>query len=146
MKSVSIIPNKDKMNIPIYHKESESKDHTQMLKDFCILIGLDYTNYRTVQECILSCGGVIITTKNSEYALTWLPEDLSNEQTEKLFDLEDFYKLFQDLEFFDFYANGLGKYSNEQNKGKEVLEEFYEALRSYQKEKGMHRNRVKEAS
>ena len=146
MKSVSIIPNKDKMNIPIYHKESESKDHTQMLKDFCILIGLDYTSYRIVQECILSCGGVIITTKNSEYALTWLPEDLSNEQTEKLFDLEDFYKLFQDLEFFDFYGNGLGKHSNEQNKGKEVLEEFYEALRSYQKEKGMHRNRVKEAS
>lgn len=146
MKSVSIIPNKDKMNIPIYHKESESKDHTQMLKDFCILIGLDYTSYRIVQECILSCGGIIITTKNKEYALTWLPEDLSNEQTEKLFDLEDFYKLFQDLEFFDFYGNGLGKHSNEQNKGKEVLEEFYEALRSYQKEKGMHRNRVKEAS
>ena len=86
MKSVSIIPNKDKMNIPIYHKESESKDHTQMLKDFCILIGLDYTNYRTVQECILSCGGVIITTKNSEYAITWLPKNLSDEQIEKLFD------------------------------------------------------------
>lgn len=146
MKSVSIIPNKDKMNIPIYHKESESKDHTQMLKDFCILIGLDYTSYRIVQECILSCGGIIITTKNKEYALTWLPEDLSNEQIKKLFDLEGFYKLFQDLEFFDFYGNGLGKHSNEQNKGKEVLEEFYEALRSYQKEKGMHRNRVKEAS
>ena len=146
MKSVSIIPNKDKMNIPIYHKESKSKHHATMLKEFCILTGLDYTSYRIVQECILSCGGVIITTKGSEYALTWLPEDLSNEQTEKLFDLEDFYKLFQDLEFFDFYGNGLGKYSNEQNKGKEVLEEFYEALRSYQKEKGMHRNRVKEAS
>ena len=146
MKSVSIIPNKDKMNIPIYHKESEKQDHTAMLKEFCILTGMDYTNYRAVQECILSSGGVIITTNNNEYALTWLPEDLSNEQTEKLFDLEDFYKLFQDLEFFDFYANGLGKYSNEQNKGKEVLEEFYEALQQYQKEKDMHRNRTKEAS
>lgn len=146
MKSVSIIPNKDKMNIPIYHKESESKDHTTLLKEFCILTGLNYTSYRTVQECILSCVGVIITTKDNEYALTWLPEDLNNEQTEKLFDLECFYKLFQDLEFFDFYGNGLGKHSNEPNKGKEVLEEFYKALRQYQKEKEMHRNRVKEAS
>ena len=37
-------------------------------------------------------------------------------------------KLFQDLEFFDFYANGLGKHSNELNKGKEVLNEFLDRL------------------
>ncbi len=146
MKSVSIIPNKDKMNIPIYHKERENKDHTTMLKEFCTLMGLDYTSYRTVQECILSYGGLIITTDNNEYALTWLPEDLSDEQIKKLFDLEEFYRLFQDLEFFDFYGNGLGKHSNEPNKGKEVLEEFYKALKQYQKEKSMHRNRIKEAS
>lgn len=132
MKSVSIIPNKDILNIPIYHKEDTEKAHTELLKEFCDIVGLDYTNYRNIYECLLAYGLIFITTKNKEYALTWIPESLNNEQCEKLFSLEKFYLMFKDLEFIDLYNNGLGKFSDEKNKGKEVLASFYEALRNYQ--------------
>lgn len=135
MKSISIIPNKDILNIPIYHKEDDEKEHTELLREFCDIVGLDYTNYRNIYECLLAYGLVTITTKNEEYALTWLPECLNNEQCDKLFSLEKFYLLFKDLEFIDLYNNGLGKFSNEENKGKEVLVSFYEALRNYQASK-----------
>lgn len=135
MKSISIIPNKDILNIPIYHKEDDEKDHIELLREFCDIVGLDYTNYRNIYECLLAYGLITITTKNKEYALTWLPKSLSNEQCEKLFSLEKFYLLFKDLEFIDLYNNGLGKFSNEENKGTEVLASFYEALRNYQSSK-----------
>lgn len=131
MKSVSIIPNKDILNIPIYHMEDNEKDHRTLLQEFCNEIGLDYTSYRNVYECLLAYGLVTIITKNKEYALTWLPEYLNNEQCEKLFSLEEFYLLFKDLEFIDLYNNGLGKFSDKENTGKEVLTSFYEALRNY---------------
>lgn len=132
MKSVSIIPNKDILNIPIYHKEDEEKDHTELLREFCDIVGLDYTSYRNIYECLLAYGLIFIITKDNEYALTWLSKELNNEQSKKLFDLEEFYSLFRDLEFIDLFNNELGKFSDEKNKGREVLMSFYESLRKYQ--------------
>lgn len=143
MKSISIIPNKNILNVPNYHKESETKSHTQMLQEFCNIVGLDYTNYLNIYECLLAYGLIFIITKDNEYALTWLPKELNNEQSKELFDLEEFYSLFRDLEFIDLFNNGLGIYSNEKNKGKEVLISFYEQLKNYQESK-MIKDRKKE--
>lgn len=143
MKSVSIIPNKDILNIPIYHKEDDEKDHTELLREFCDIVGLDYTSYRNIYECFLAYGLIFIITKDNEYAQTWLPKEINNEQSKKLFDLEEFYSLFRDLEFIDLFNNGLEIYSNEKNKGKEVLISFYEQLKNYQESK-MIKDRKKE--
>ncbi len=134
MKTVTVINNTNILNLPEYHKESNNKDHKDLLEKYCILIGLDYTNYRIVQECLLNYGAIIITTFNKDYALTWLPKEISIEQCKRLYELEEFYKQFQDLEFLDFSQNGLGKHSNEKNNALQVLEDFYVSLKKYEED------------
>lgn len=133
MISITVIPDKEKLNVPIYHKEaSDSNNHHNLLIEFCNLIGIN-CDINDVYKSLIEINCVIIITIERPMKLigTYLPENIKLDQKETLERLRELFAKFEYINFFTFFSKSID-ISRTPGLDKDlILDYFYEELNNF---------------
>lgn len=132
MISTTVIPNKEILNVDVYHKEGDKTlGYEQLLYDFCACTGVNYDEniYKNLinLECI-----IIFTDEELSSINTFLPESISGEQKTYLENLRN-KGLFENFEYLGFhtYGSSVLNINSIQMKKNLLLDVFYEKLNDF---------------
>lgn len=129
--SVTVIPNENVLNVPVFYAESETKHHSELLKEFCYQAGIDHLRFFEIYGGLVEMGNILILTIDKESAITWMPENISKKQYNILKSLKDFYLSFSSLEFSTIISNKFNICSERKEETPLRIEEFYEKLSEF---------------
>lgn len=129
MISITVIPNKDILNLDIYHKEGDKTlTYEHLLYDFCACTGVNYN--ASIYDSLINLGCIIIFTNEELSSInTFLPGNINAEQKAYLEILRQ-KGLFNNFEYLGFHTYGSNILNiNSVGMPKELLlAKFYEEL------------------
>lgn len=134
MISITLIPNNEKYNLPIYHKESNDRHHHELLYEFCTIVGVNYDRENVYNSLIAENFIIIVTSDNPLLSVsTFLPNELSLEQQDYLKKLRVFYEKFEYIDFFTYLNDNINISKVDGLDISMVLDLFYKELDNYYK-------------
>lgn len=137
--SIMIIPNENKLNIPVYHDQIESGRHRDMLSKFCELYNIDNV-FESDDLNITYNGHITIEGVDSTSTVTtWIPDNITDKQYDEILNSKDTFSKYSNMAFRSWPSNAIDVDQVPSGYNGTVLDYFYEELENYHKGNKMHK-------